>query len=150
MNDWLTKKLYVLIIYKSSIFESFIQVIILMTIKILFVITFAFKKIMFSIDNSRTGLDTSNNQCSAPAVTALKKLLVVLLETSYYSGIRRKQDGEMCCSEMSVRILPHKEGKKIDDEGNHTFLQETCVCLSKRKSNKETLVISYSQRCRFI
>ena len=25
-----------------------------------------------SIDNSRTGLDTSKNQCSAPAVTALK------------------------------------------------------------------------------
>ena len=25
------------------------------------------------IDNSRTGLDTSKNQCSAPAVTALKK-----------------------------------------------------------------------------
>ena len=24
------------------------------------------------IDNSRTGLDTSKNQCSAPAVTALK------------------------------------------------------------------------------
>ena len=26
-----------------------------------------------NIDNSRTGLDTSKNQCSAPAVTALKK-----------------------------------------------------------------------------
>ena len=26
----------------------------------------------FTIDNSRTGLDTSKNQCSAPAVTALK------------------------------------------------------------------------------
>ena len=25
-----------------------------------------------TIDNSRTGLDTSKNQCSAPAVTALK------------------------------------------------------------------------------
>ena len=29
------------------------------------------------IDSSRTGLDTSKNQCSAPAVTALKKLLTV-------------------------------------------------------------------------
>ena len=29
-------------------------------------------EIVFSIDNSRTGLDTSKNQCSAPAVTALK------------------------------------------------------------------------------
>ena len=33
-----------------------------------------------------------------------KLSLVVLLETSYYSGIKRKQDSEMCCSEMSVRI----------------------------------------------
>ena len=30
-----------------------------------------------TIDNSRTGLDTSKNQRSAPAVTALKKLLMV-------------------------------------------------------------------------
>ena len=29
-------------------------------------------KIYLIIDNSRTGLDTSKNQCSAPAVTALK------------------------------------------------------------------------------
>ena len=29
-------------------------------------------KIILGIDNSRTGLDTSKNQCSAPAVTALK------------------------------------------------------------------------------
>ena len=36
------------------------------------------KKITFTIDNSRTGLDTSKNQCSAPAVTALKQLLTVL------------------------------------------------------------------------
>ena len=43
--------------------------------------------------------------------------LVVLLETSYDSGIRRKQDGEMCCSKLSVRIYPHKEGKRIDNEG---------------------------------
>ena len=28
--------------------------------------------IILSIDNSRTGLDTSKNQCSAPAVTAVK------------------------------------------------------------------------------
>ena len=73
------------------------------------------KSIIQCIDNSRTGLDTSKNQCSAPAVTALKKLLtvsclqlistkelthqmysplylslVVLLETSYYSVIKRK------------------------------------------------------------
>ena len=74
-----------------------------------------------SIDNSRTGLDTSKNQCSAPAVTSLKKLLavsclqfistkelvkciqwhysplylsmVVSLDTPYYSGIRRKTGG---------------------------------------------------------
>ena len=30
-----------------------------------------------TIDNSRTGLDTRKNQCSTPAVTALKKLLTV-------------------------------------------------------------------------
>ena len=30
------------------------------------------KWIRFVIDNNRTGLDTSKNQCSAPAVTALK------------------------------------------------------------------------------
>ena len=52
----------------------------------------------------------------------------------------------MCCSKLSVRINPHKEGKRIDDEGNHTSLQETCVCLSERRSNKEILVISYINR----
>ena len=31
-----------------------------------------FSFITWAIDNSRTGLDTSKNQCSAPAVTALK------------------------------------------------------------------------------
>ena len=85
--------------------------------------------IAITIDNSRTGLDTSKNQCSAPAVTALKKLLTVSClqfivtkelikyirlynyhRLSYwkhhtrYSGIRRKQEGEMCCSKLSVRI----------------------------------------------
>ena len=30
------------------------------------------KPIAYAIDNSRSGLDTSKNQCSAPAVTALK------------------------------------------------------------------------------
>ena len=30
------------------------------------------QEIQKNIDNSRTGLDTSKNQCSAPAVTALK------------------------------------------------------------------------------
>ena len=48
----------------------------------------------------------------------------------------------MCCSKLSVRIKTHIEGKRIDDEGNHTS-QETCVCLSERRSNKETLVIRY-------
>ena len=33
--------------------------------------------ISFIIDNSRTGLDTSNNQCSAYAVTAIKKIWTV-------------------------------------------------------------------------
>ena len=74
-----------------------------------------------TIDNSRTGLDTSKNQCSAPAVTALKKLLLVsclqFISTkelvkcirlynyywlSYWN--RRKQEFEMCCSKLSVRI----------------------------------------------
>ena len=36
-----------------------------------------YEYIALCIDNSRTGLDTSNNQCSAPAVMALKKLLTV-------------------------------------------------------------------------
>ena len=40
-----------------------------------------------TIDNSRTGLDTSKNQCSAPAVTALKKLLTV----SYLQFISTKE-----------------------------------------------------------
>ena len=80
----------------------------------------------------------------------LKLWLDVLLETSYYSEIRRTQEGEMRCSKLSARIKTHKEGKRIDDEGNHTFSQETCVCLSERRSNKETLVISNSHRCRFI
>ena len=30
----------------------------------------------------------------------------------------------MCCSKLSVRIWNHKEGKRIDDEGNHTFPKE--------------------------
>ena len=33
--------------------------------------------IICTIDISRTGLDTNKNQCSAPAVTALKKVLTV-------------------------------------------------------------------------
>ena len=85
------------------------------------------KPINYIIDNSiETGLDTSKNQCSAPAVTALKKLLLTvsclqfistkelfkcirlfigcLTGNIILSGIRRKQEGEMCCSKLSVRI----------------------------------------------
>ena len=36
-----------------------------------------------NIDNSRTGLDTSKNQCSAPAVTALK-IIDGIMSTIYF------------------------------------------------------------------
>ena len=39
-------------------------------------------KIALYIDNSRTGLDTSKNQCSAPAVTALKIIDGIILTVS--------------------------------------------------------------------
>ena len=40
--------------------------------------------ILSAIDNSRTGLDTSKNQCSAPAVTALKKIIDGIMSTIYF------------------------------------------------------------------
>ena len=42
-------------------------------------------KIALYIDNSRTGLDTSKNQCSAPAVTALK-IIDGIMSTIYYTS----------------------------------------------------------------
>ena len=68
MKEWYLLSVKVLFQNSDFIFLSHF-------LSFFFILLFHFTKrniISQSIDNSRTGLDTSKNQCSAPAVTALK------------------------------------------------------------------------------
>ena len=96
-------------------------------------------------------MDTSKNQCSSPAVTALKKLLPVLclqfistkerikcipfiIIIGYLTGT--EENKRVKCAAVNCRsgFSPTKKEKEVMSKGiTCTFLQETCVCLSEKK-----------------